>query len=52
MTGKSHDGGIDGDALGPGRVYVQAKRYADANTVGRDVQGDAALRGLLKPKDR
>ena len=40
VTGKSHDGGIDGvidgDALGLDRVYVQAKRYADANTVGRE----------------
>lgn len=36
--GKSHDGGIDGvirqDALGIERVYLQAKRYADDNTVG------------------
>lgn len=40
VTGKPHDGGIDGvidgDALGLNRVYVQAKRYADANTVGRE----------------
>lgn len=40
VTGNSHDGGIDGvidgDALGLDRVYVQAKRYADANTVGRE----------------
>lgn len=40
VTGKSHDGGIDGvidgDALGLDRVYVQAKRYADRNTVGRE----------------
>lgn len=36
--GKSHDGGIDGvirqDPLGLQNVYVQAKRYADGNTVG------------------
>jgi restriction system protein len=36
--GKSHDGGIDGvirqDPLGLQEVYVQAKRYADGNTVG------------------
>lgn len=36
--GQSHDGGIDGvirqDALGLERVYVQAKRYAESNTVG------------------
>ena len=42
-TGKSGDGGIDGvldqDALGLNRVHVQAKRYADGNTVGRpDIQ--------------
>lgn len=38
-VGKSHDGGIDGvirqDALGLQNVYVQAKRYADGNSVGR-----------------
>lgn len=38
-VGKSHDGGIDGvirqDALGLQDVYVQAKRYADTNSVGR-----------------
>jgi restriction system protein len=37
--GRSGDGGIDGmikeDALGLDIVYVQAKRYADGNTVGR-----------------
>jgi restriction system protein len=37
--GRSGDGGIDGmikeDALGLDIVYVQAKRYADRNTVGR-----------------
>ena len=37
--GKSGDGGIDGivkeDALGLDAVYVQAKRYAPENTVGR-----------------
>jgi restriction system protein len=36
--GQSHDGGLDGvirqDALGLERVYVQAKRYAENNTVG------------------
>ncbi len=42
-TGKSGDGGIDGvldqDALGLTRVHVQAKRYAEGNTVGRpDIQ--------------
>jgi restriction system protein len=42
--GKSHDGGVDGvideDRLGLDRIYVQAKRYAPANTVGRpEVQG-------------
>lgn len=36
--GRSHDGGIDGvirqDPLGLQNVYVQAKRYADDNSVG------------------
>lgn len=41
--GRSGDGGVDGvineDRLGLDRVYVQAKRYADGNTVGRpDIQ--------------
>lgn len=39
-TQLSHDGGIDGiidqDALGLSRIYVQAKRYAAENTVGRE----------------
>lgn len=38
-TQLSRDGGIDGiidqDALGLSRIYVQAKRYAEGNTVGR-----------------
>lgn len=38
-VGRSGDGGIDGvikeDALGLDRIYVQAKRYAADNTVGR-----------------
>lgn len=42
--GKSGDGGIDGiideDRLGLDRIYVQAKRYAAASTVGRpEIQG-------------
>lgn len=42
--GKSHDGGIDGvirqDPLGLQNVYVQAKRYADNNSVGSpDING-------------
>ncbi|AWT27430.1 Mrr restriction system protein [Corynebacterium provencense] len=42
-TQLSNDGGIDGvidqDALGLSRIYVQAKRYAVASTVGRpDIQ--------------
>lgn len=44
QLGRSGDGGVDGivneDRLGLDRVYVQAKRYAEGNTVGRpDVQG-------------
>lgn len=39
-TQLSHDGGIDGiidqDALGLSRIYVQAKRYAADNSVGRE----------------
>ncbi|MFT3901328.1 MAG: restriction endonuclease [Gordonia sp. (in: high G+C Gram-positive bacteria)] len=39
-TQLSNDGGIDGvidqDALGLSRIYVQAKRYAAENTVGRE----------------
>lgn len=35
--GRTNDGGVDGvireDALGLGKVYVQAKRYADSNSV-------------------
>ena len=38
VTGRSGDGGIDGtireDALGLDEVYVQAKKYAESNTVG------------------
>jgi hypothetical protein len=30
------DGVIDQDALGLDRIYVQTKRYADGNTVGRE----------------
>jgi restriction system protein len=44
VTQLTNDGGIDGvidqDILGLSRVYIQAKRYADGNSVGRpDVQG-------------
>lgn len=39
VTGQSHDGGIDGiifqDKLGLDRIYIQAKRYALDNKVGR-----------------
>lgn len=57
--GRSGDGGIDGvvrpDVLGLDRVYVQAKRYAAENTVGRpDIQafvgalhGQQADRGVF-----
>ena len=41
--GKSGDGGVDGvineDVLGLDRIYIQAKRYASSNSIGRpDVQ--------------
>ncbi len=44
QLGRSGDGGVDGiineDRLGLDRIYVQAKRYAAANQVGRpDVNG-------------
>ena len=39
VVGKSHDGGIDGiineDALGLDKIYVQAKRYASGQNIGR-----------------
>ena len=39
VTGRSHDGGIDGiineDKLGFDIIYIQAKRYGKSNTVGR-----------------
>jgi restriction system protein len=45
-VGKSNDGGIDGvineDQLGLDRIYLQAKRYVEGNTVGRQaLQGFA-----------
>lgn len=44
VTQLTNDGGIDGvidqDILGLSRVYIQAKRYSNGNSVGRpDVQG-------------
>jgi restriction system protein len=44
QLGRSGDGGVDGvineDRLGLERIYVQAKRYAEGNTIGRPaVQG-------------
>lgn len=52
VTQLSNDGGIDGvidqDILGLNRVYIQAKRYADGNSVGRpDLQ---AFVGALSGK--
>lgn len=52
VTQLSNDGGIDGvidqDILGLNRVYIQAKRYASGNTVGRpDLQ---AFVGALSGK--
>jgi restriction system protein len=45
-VGKANDGGVDGvineDQLGLDRIYLQAKRYAEGNTVGRQaLQGFA-----------
>lgn len=57
--GGSNDGGVDGvvdqDALGLDRIYVQAKRYADGDTVGREaiqafvgaLHGVGASRGVF-----
>lgn len=57
--GKSGDGGIDGivneDALGLDAVYIQAKRYAADNKVGRpalqafvgSLTGEGATKGIL-----
>lgn len=53
VTQKSNDGGIDGilnqDALGLRKIYVQVKRYAEDNTVGRQIisqfHGDLDLQG-------
>lgn len=59
VTGKSGDGGIDGiihqDALGLDAIYVQAKRYATGNGIGRpDIQkfvgsmtGESASKGVF-----
>lgn len=57
--GKSGDGGIDGvvneDKLGLDAVYIQAKRYAPENTVGRpalqafigSMTGESATKGVF-----
>lgn len=57
--GKSHDGGIDGvikqDPLGIQNIYIQAKRYAEGNTVGSKeiqsfvgaLQGNGVERGVF-----
>jgi restriction system protein len=51
LTKTSGDGGIDGvidqDPLGLDRVYVQAKRYAEGNSVGAP-----AIRGFFGSLDR
>lgn len=63
-TQLSRDGGIDGiidqDALGLSRIYVQAKRYAKENTVGRPaiqefvgaLAGNAANQGVFLTTSR
>ena len=58
VTGGPGDGGIDGkikeDALGLDEVYVQAKKYADGNTVGegalRNFAGAIDAAGTTKGK--
>lgn len=51
LVGKSGDGGVDGvinqDPLGLDRIYVQAKRYADGNSVGA-----GAIRDFFGSLDR
>jgi len=51
LVGGSGDGGVDGvidqDPLGLDRIYVQAKRYADGNTVGA-----SAIRDFFGSLDR
>lgn len=58
-VGRSHDGGIDGvikqDPLGIQNIYIQAKRYAEGNTVGSRetqsfvgaLQGNGVERGVF-----
>ena len=50
VTQLTNDGGIDGvvdqDVLGLRRVYIQAKRFAEGNAVGRpDIQRLLGLSG-------
>lgn len=57
--GRANDGGVDGvideDALGLDKIYIQAKRYAEGNTVGREsiqafigaLHGHAASKGVF-----
>jgi restriction system protein len=51
LVGGAGDGGVDGvidqDILGLDRIYVQAKRYADGNTVG-----PSAIRDFFGSLDR
>jgi restriction system protein len=51
LVGGTGDGGVDGvidqDILGLDRIYVQAKRYADGNTVG-----PSAIRDFFGSLDR
>jgi restriction system protein len=51
LVGGTGDGGVDGiidqDPLGLDRIYVQAKRYADSNTVGA-----GAIRDFFGSLDR
>jgi restriction system protein len=51
LVGGSGDGGVDGvidqDQLGLDRIYVQAKRYTDGNTVG-----PGAIRDFFGSLDR
>ncbi len=54
VTGKSHDGGIDGviyeDSLGLSKIYIQAKRYGANNKVDIDALKSfyASMQGVNK----
>ena len=53
VTGRSHDGGIDGiiseDKLGLDLIYIQAKKYSPTNKVGRkEIQDTSDLKDMVE----